>query len=98
MRPEDIRLVLQRHRAELEAQGVRSLSLFGSSARGEAGPESDIDLLADLDPEARVGLIGFLGLQDRLSDLLGRKVDLISRESLDRLVRDRVDAEIQPIF
>ncbi len=98
MRPEAIRLVLQRHRAELEAQGVRSLSLFGSSARGEAGPESDIDLLADLDPEARVGLIRCIEIERRLSDMLGRKVDLISSYGLSPSLRSSIDADARQVF
>ena len=95
---EDIRRRLIDHRKDLEAEGVRSLAVFGSTARGEAEPTSDIDLLVELDPDTRVGLIRFLGLQDRLSKLLGRKVDLISRDALDRLIGDRVDAEAQQIF
>ena len=95
---EDIRQRLIDHRKGLEAEGVRSLAVFGSTARGEAGPASDIDLLVELDPDAGVGLIRFLGLQDRLSELLGRKVDLISRDAVDRLIGDRVDAEAQQIF
>ncbi len=95
---EDIRQRLIDHRKDLEAEGVRSLAVFGSTARGEAEPASDIDLLVVLDPDARVGLIQFLGLQDRLSALLGREVDLISRDALDRRIGDRVDAEAQQIF
>ncbi len=95
---EDIRQRLKDHRKDLEAEGVRSLAVFGSTARGEAEPTSDIALLVELDPDPRVGLIRFLGLQDRLSKLLGRNVDLISRDALDRLVCDRVDAEAQHIF
>ncbi len=95
---EDIRQRLKDHRKDLEAEGVRSLAVFGSTARGEAEPTSDIDLLVELDPDTRVVLIRFLGLQVRLSKLLGRKVDLISRDALDLLVRDRVNAEAQQIF
>ena len=95
---EDIRQRLLDHRKDLEAEGMRSLAVFGSTARGEAEPASDIDLLVVLDPDARVGLIQFLGLQDRLSALLGREVDLISRDALDRMIGDRVDAEAQQIF
>jgi predicted nucleotidyltransferase len=95
---EDIRRRLREHREDLEAEGVRSLAVFGSTVRGEAEPTSDIDLLVELDPDAGVGLIHFLDLQDRLSRLLGHKVDLISRDALDRLISDRVDAEAQQIF
>ena len=95
---EDFRQRLIDHRKDLEAEGVRSLAVFGSTARGEDEPNSDIDLLVELDPDARIGLIRFIGLQDRLSKLLGREVDLISRDALDRRIGDRVDAEAQQIF
>ena len=95
---EDIRRTLSENRAALQNQGVRSLTIFGSTARGEAGSESDIDLLVEFDPAARIGLIGYIGLQDRLSELLGRKVDLVSRDALDRNIRERVDAEAAQVF
>ena len=98
MTPEDIRRKLNAYRDDLEAEGIRSLAVFGSTARGEAGAGSDIDLLVDLDPEAGVGLIRYLGLEKRLSDLLGQKVDLISRDGLDHLVRDRINAESRQVF
>ncbi|MFQ5774460.1 MAG: nucleotidyltransferase family protein [Kiloniellaceae bacterium] len=98
MRPEQISRTLKAHRAALEALGVRSLAIFGSTARGEAAPDSDIDLLVEFDPGTRVGLIRYIGLQNHLSELLGRKVDLISRDAMDRHVRDRVNAEARQVF
>ena len=68
---------LQAHEAELRAAGVSRLSLFGSVARGDAGADSDVDLLAELDPKARIGLFRLVALERRLSELLGRPVDLL---------------------
>src|SRR5205814_9065119 len=67
-------------RAELAQLGVRSLDLFGSVARGEAGPQSDVDLLVDFD-EA-VGLFHFFRVQRRLEEMLGRRVDLVMRDAV----------------
>lgn len=67
---------LRAHEPELKAAGICRLSLFGSVARGDAAPDSDVDLLAELDPQARIGLFRLVGLEQRLSDLLGRPVDL----------------------
>lgn len=69
-------------RAELEASGVRSVGVFGSLARGEAGPGSDVDLLVDLDPAAPIGLFAFEGLRRRLEERLGHPIDLVTLDSL----------------
>jgi hypothetical protein len=60
---------LRAHAAELRAAGVRTLSLFGSVARGDAGPDSDIDLLAEFDPAARMDLIRLAGKGCRRRDM-----------------------------
>lgn len=68
---------------ELRQAGVLRLSLFGSVARGEAQTESDVDLCAELDPRAHVGLFRLTALERRLSEILGRKVDLLP-ETVER--------------
>ena len=70
--------ILRAHEAELRGAGVSRLSLFGSVARGDARADSDVDLVAELDPEARIGLFRLVALERRLSELLGRPVDLLS--------------------
>ena len=59
---------------------VKSIGLFGSVARGEQAPGSDIDILVEFDPA--IGLLKFIELEEFLSDRLGRKVDLVSRKAL----------------
>ena len=68
---------LRTHEAELREAAIRRLSLFGSVARGDAGPGSDVDLAVELEPAARIGLIGLVALERRLAGLLGRPVDLL---------------------
>jgi predicted nucleotidyltransferase len=75
--------------------GVREVRVFGSVARGEAGPDSDIDLLACLDPE--VSLLRQAALVRHLQDLLGCRVDLVSERALRPRVRDRVLREAVPL-
>jgi predicted nucleotidyltransferase len=65
--------VLCTREAGLRAAGIRRLALFGSVARGEARPESDIDLVAELDPAARMDLIRLVALEQELGDLLGAR-------------------------
>ena len=68
---------LRAHEAELHQAGIRHLSLFGSVARGDARADSDVDLLVDLDPEARIGLFALGALERRLAELVGRPVGLL---------------------
>jgi len=78
-------------RPELATLGVRSLDLFGSVARGEAGPASDVDLLVDFDRP--IGLFHFFRVQRRLEEILGCRVDLVMRDAVKRQLRDRIFAE-----
>jgi predicted nucleotidyltransferase len=64
--------ILREHEAELRAQGVTRLRLFSSMARGDALPDSDVDLIAEIDRTMSFSLLDLVGLQDRLRDLLGR--------------------------
>jgi uncharacterized protein len=62
-------------------------------ARGDARESSDIDLLADFDKEKPLSLIGLVRIENRLSDLLGRKVDLVQDSALKARVRANVERE-----
>jgi len=77
---------------------VRELSLFGSAARGETRPDSDLDLLVDFQPGADVGLLDYAGLMQDLSGLLGRKVDLVSKRGLKPFIRETVLREAQLVY
>jgi len=67
---------------------VKSLAVFGSVARGEMGPDSDVDLLVEF--ESSPGFNGYMALKFYLEDLLGRKVDLVMRNALKPWARDIV--------
>lgn len=70
---------------------MRSLDLFGSFARGDAGPDSDVDLLVEFDKP--VGLFHFFRVQHRLEAILGRRVDLVMKDAIQRQLRTRILAE-----
>ncbi len=76
---------------------IRRLSLFGSQLKGRAGPDSDVDLLVEFDPEHIPSLFGIAGMEIELSELLGKKVDLRTAGDLSRYFRDEVVrmAEVQ---
>jgi predicted nucleotidyltransferase len=83
--------ILEINREDLKTYGVESISLFGSVARGEAGPRSDADLLVDVDDE--VTLFGLSRLKHHLEDLLGMPVDLVTSDALRPQMRDSILAE-----
>lgn len=84
---------LRLHEPELRAAGIVHLRLFGSVARGEESSQSDVDLIADLDRSKRLSLVGMAHLENRLSDLLGVKVDLSPAGTMKETVRARAVRE-----
>ncbi|MCX6094925.1 MAG: nucleotidyltransferase family protein [Candidatus Bipolaricaulota bacterium] len=79
---------LAKHRSDLSRLGVKSLALFGSTARGEARADSDVDLLVDF--SRPVGLFAFLELKGYLERLLARPVDLVTLNALRSDFRETV--------
>jgi predicted nucleotidyltransferase len=86
-----------RLRAMCERYGVASLEVFGSVARGEDGAGSDVDLLYVLKPGVRLGFRLF-DLEDELTDLFGRPVDLVARRSVNKYLREQVLADAHPLY
>jgi predicted nucleotidyltransferase len=89
--------ILRRHRAELERAGVRHLYLFGSVVRNEAHPQSDVDLFFDYD-KGRFGLFALMDVKELASNILGRKADIMTRDSVHPALRPRIEAEAAQIF
>ena len=81
--------------AIMRAHGASDPRLFGSVARGEDRPESDIDFLVDM--ESGRSLIDLIGLQQALESRLGRRVDLLTPPSLNRHMRERILAEARSL-
>ena len=77
---------------------VKELAVFGSVARGEARPDSDVDLLVEFLPEARIGLLEHIAAQRELSALLGRNVDLVTKPALRIELRDEILAQARTIY
>jgi len=90
MRRDEVISKLRAHEAELKAAGIVRLAIFGSVARGDNSPESDVDLLADFDKTKHYTLLTMGRLESRLADLLGTRVDLSSPEWLKESVKDQV--------
>ncbi len=82
--------MLAQNAESLRAHAVKALFVFGSVARGEAGDESDIDVLVDFDESQSIGLFEFVRLQRFLSEILQRRVDLATREALRPQMREQI--------
>ena len=89
---------LREHQSDLMAAGVRHAEIFGSFARRQATESSDVDILVDLDPDARVNIFDFVGIEMQLSDLLKRRVDLVSRRGLKPGRHENIAAEAIAAF
>jgi len=88
---------LRSHASQLRRLGVLHAAVFGSTARNEARPGSDIDILIELDPGARISAFDYVTLKDAVAGLFDGNVDVVERRSLkphlaQSAVRDAVDA------
>ena len=81
----------------VENYGVTIVGVFGSYVRQEQRPDSDLDLLIELDSPPKISLIGLVELEDYLSQLLGVKVDLAIKKNLKRRIGARILQEVFPI-
>ena len=97
MNREQVITALRGHEAELHRFGVSRLFLFGSVARNEAGPESDVDLFFDTD-NPRFSLIELVDVQERVNAILGVASDVMTRASLHPMLRQRIEAEALRVF
>jgi predicted nucleotidyltransferase len=88
---------LRKHEAELKQLGVQRLYLFGSTARGEARDNSDVDLFFDYE-RGKFGLFDLMEVKEAAARILGCKTDIMTRDSIHKLLRDKVEASAVPVF
>ncbi len=93
MERDQIVSLVQEHAAELRARGVIGLGLFGSLARGDAGVDSDIDIVIDVAPQQKFSLIDLAGLRVFLCELFRHETDVVIRDDLRPDFRETVDRE-----
>ena len=89
MKRDDVIAILKEHESQLRRLGVEHLYLFGSTAGGEAGEDSDVDLFFD-HPEESLGLYQLMDVKDAATRILGRKTDIMTRRSLHPVLRERI--------
>ncbi len=91
---QDVLMRLQEHASTIHAFGVQRIGLFGSFVRNDAGENSDVDLFVEFDP-AYKNLKNLVGLSRSLHELLGRKVELVTPESLNRFIGKYIVQEVE---
>jgi predicted nucleotidyltransferase len=85
--------VLKRSEPALRARGVRRAAVFGSVARGDHRPDSDIDIMIEIDPEAHITVFDYVDLKDFIASLFDGPVDVVNREGLKPYVRPAATAD-----
>jgi len=80
-----------------ERYGVTEIGIFGSYVRGEQGPDSDLDVLIELEDPPRISLMGLVNLQNYLSDLLDVQVDMAIKKNLRKRIGRRILQEVVPV-
>jgi hypothetical protein len=93
-----VRAALAALEKPLLERGITSLALFGSVVQGDARPDSDIDVLIDVDPEARFSLVDLVSVKNFLEERLGREVDVVTRHGIDPAIGERVEREAESVF
>jgi len=93
MNKRDAIKILRRHQGDLRARGIVHAALFGSVARGEAGPKSDIDILIELDPELKLDIFAYAGLKRYVAELFSGRVDVVNKDALKPYLREPVSAD-----
>jgi len=95
---DEIRRALRAEKPHLKDDyGVTLLGVFGSRVRGDQRPDSDIDILVELDDPPRISLIGLVLLQDYLAERLGMEVDLAIKSNLRKRIGRRILSEVVPV-
>ena len=84
---------LRRSEVDLRARGVRRAAVFGSVARGDNRPESDLDIMVEIEPEARLTVYDYADLKDYIASLFDGPVDVVNRDGLKPYIRPAATAD-----
>ncbi|HEY9765520.1 MAG TPA: nucleotidyltransferase family protein [Chroococcales cyanobacterium] len=82
--------ILREHWPELQQLGVQTIAVFGSVARDEATPGSDVDILIELQPDLHIGFFKFFRIKEYLEQILATEVDLVEKEALKPQLREGI--------
>jgi uncharacterized protein len=88
---------LRQHKADLKRLGVEHLYMFGSTARGDAAQDSDVDLFFDYQ-RGKLGIYELMDVKEYAASILGRKTDIMTRDSLHKSLREAIEATAVRVF
>ncbi len=98
MKPERINITESQIADFCQRNQITKFAFYGSVLRDDFRPDSDIDILVEFEPNQPIGLMEVVGMERRLSELIGRKVDLRTPKDLSRYFRDEVVAEAEVLY
>jgi uncharacterized protein len=98
MDPNEISKQIQLRQAELAAEGVIHIAIYGSRARGDARPDSDLDILVDVLPESRFSLLNLVGVEAIISNATGLKANAAMMRSLPQHIASAAAPDTIPVF
>lgn len=89
---------LRKAEAELRAKGIAHAGVFGSTARGEQRPDSDVDIIIDFEPSARISLFDYAGIREDIAELFDGSVDVVDQRGLKPHLRENVERDLVNAF
>ncbi len=98
MRQAEVLDILKRHEPQLREFGVVGLSIFGSTARQDNRPDSDVDLAVKLNLERRITAFQFITIEQNIADMLGVPVDLVGEPARKRRLQEQIDKDRVRVF
>ncbi len=93
-----MKLPLEKLQAFCKKEGIAYMAVFGSVANGTDRSDSDIDFVVSFIEEGKVGLLHFIGIKNQLEDLLGRRVDLVSRNALNPKLKKTILSNLVEVY
>ena len=91
-------LPLDKLRKFCKDEGIAYMAVFGSVADKTSRPDSDIDILVSFVQDEKIGLLHFIGVKQRLEDLLGKRVDLVSKKALNPRIKSVISSQLKEIY